>query len=84
MSPASVAVLVLLMLSYFVTVRPLPSVAGLPSWASPRLPAAALLLLAGAEAADLLLRALRPFTTDPARVATATTRVASPLLSSLR
>jgi hypothetical protein len=43
-----------------------------------------LLLLASAEVAALLLRARRPFTTDPARVARATTLVASPSLSALR
>ncbi len=78
-SPASVAVLVLVIVSYVLTVRPLPAGAApstVPSWASPRLPAAALLLLASAEAATLLLRALRPFSTDPARLATATTLVA--------
>ncbi len=75
MSPASVAVLGLVMLTYLATVRPLPSLAG-PSWASLRLPAAVLLLLAAAGLATLLLQAFRPFTVDAARLATARTLVA--------
>jgi len=75
MSPASVAVLVLVMATYGVTVRPLPSVTA-PPGASLRLPAAVLLLLASAGVATLVLQALRPFTTDPARLATARTLVA--------
>jgi hypothetical protein len=76
MSPASLAVLGLLLLTYLVTTPPLPSVAASPTWASPRLPAAVLLLLGSAGAATLVLEACHPFTTDPARLATARTLVA--------
>ncbi len=75
MSPASIAVLGLVVITYSVTVPPLPSLAGPPS-ASLRLPAAVLLLLASAGLATLLLQAARPFTADPARLATARTLLA--------
>jgi hypothetical protein len=76
MSPASVAVLGLVVLTYLVTVPPLPSLAGLPTGALVRPPAAVLLLLASAGLATLVLQACRPFTTDLARLATARTLVA--------
>ena len=75
MSPASIAVLGLVVATYLVTVGPLPSDAA-SAGASLRLPAAVLLLLASAGVATLLLQAARPFTADPARLATARTLVA--------
>jgi hypothetical protein len=75
MSQASVAVLGLVVLTYLVTVPPLPPLAG-AAGPSLRLPAAVLLLLASAGVATLVLQAFRPFTTDPARLATARTLVA--------
>ena len=76
LSPAGIIVLGLVVLTYGVTVLPRPSAAGLSTWASPRLPAAVLLLLASAGLATLVLQAVRPFTADPARLATARTLVA--------
>jgi hypothetical protein len=82
MSPASI-VLGLVVLTYLVTVPPLPSLADLPDRSATRLPAAALLLLASAGLATLVLQACRPFTADPARMATARTLVAVALALAL-
>jgi hypothetical protein len=75
MSPASVAVLGLVVLTYLVTVPPLTPLAG-AAGPSLRLPAAVLLLLASAGLATLVLQTCRPFTPDLARLATARTLVA--------
>jgi hypothetical protein len=84
MSPGSVMVLGLIVLTYLATVPPLrPSLARLTTWASPRLPAAVLLLLGSAGLATLVLRASRPFTPDLARLATARTLVAVAVALSL-
>jgi hypothetical protein len=77
MSPGSVIVLGLVVLTYLATVLPLrPARARLATWASPRLPAAVLLLLGSAGLATLVLQGSRPFTPDLARLATARTLVA--------
>jgi hypothetical protein len=74
MSPGSVAVLGVVVLTYLATVPPLrPALARQPTWASPRLPAAVLLLLGSAGLATLVLRASRPLTPDLACLATART-----------
>jgi hypothetical protein len=84
MSPGSVIVLGLTVLTYLATVPPLrPSPTRPTTWASPRLPAAVLLLLGSAGLAALLLQGSRPFTTDLARLATARTLVAVAVALSL-
>jgi hypothetical protein len=84
MSPGSVAVLGLVVLTYLATVPPLrPSLARLATQASPRLPAAMLLLLASAGVAASILRGCRPFTPDLAHLATARTLVAVAVALSL-
>jgi hypothetical protein len=84
MSPGSVIVLGLIVLTYLATVFPLrTSLARLVTWASPRLPAAVLLLLGSAGLAASILRVCRPFTPDLARLATARTLVAVAVALSL-
>jgi hypothetical protein len=82
-SPGTATALGLVMLTYLVTVPPLRTPASLATWPSPRLPAAVLLLLSCAELATLILGWFRPFTPDPARLATARTLVAVAVALSL-
>jgi hypothetical protein len=77
MSPGSVAVLGLVVLTYLATVPPLrPTVASPQTGASLRLPAAVLLLLGSAGLATLVLQGFHSLTPDLARLATARTLVA--------
>ncbi len=77
MSPGSAGVLGLVLLTYLATVPPLrPALVRPASWASPRLPAAALLALGSAGLAASPLRACGPCTADAAHLATSRTLMA--------
>ncbi len=77
MSPGSVSVLALVVLTYLATALPQrPPVPPATTWASLRLPSAVLLFLGSAGLAASVLRACSQFTADPARLATARTLVA--------
>jgi hypothetical protein len=77
MSPGSIIVLVLVVLTYLATVLPPRTALAHPAtWASPRLPAAVLLLVGSAGLAASLVRACSPFASNLARLATARTLVA--------
>ena len=76
-SPGSVIVLVLVVVTYLCTaLPPQPAVPRPASWASSRLPAAMLLFLGSAGLAASVLRACSQFTADPAVLAMARTLVA--------
>ncbi len=84
MSPGSVVVLGLVLLTYLATAFPLSlSLPAPASWASRRLPAAVLLFLGSAGLAASIVRACSPFTADLARLATARTLVAVAVALSL-
>jgi len=84
MSLGSILVLGLVILTYLATVLPpLPALPRSATWAWPRIPTAVLLFLSSAGLAASILRACRPFTADPAPLATARTLVAVAVALSL-
>jgi len=84
MSPASVTVLGLVVLGYLATVPSLQLAPSSPSsWASARVPAAALLLLGTAGLAGLVLQLSHVFIVDLARLASARVVVAVAIALSL-
>jgi len=83
-SPGSLAVLALIVLAYLATVPPARLAVDVGrSWGATRVPAALLLFLGSAGLAAIVVRALRPFTADLARLATARTVVAVAVALSL-
>jgi len=76
-SPGSVIVLALIIFAYIATIAPPRASLLAPStWASSRLPAAVLVLLASAGLGTLILQALHALTPDLARLAAARTALA--------